>query len=461
FTVDNINMEGAFTIELRNIQNTNAQIVLDDITWTNYAPAAPSTNICTFDGGVSTNPGDLEVKIKDISVIKGYGKDEEWLPLDEVEVEFEVKNKGDYDIKDISLEWGIADSDLNDDWLVEFDEVDSFKLKDGDKDTFTVTFKVDDKDLELDYDEFTGQDYQIVVRVTGELYGTQAEDDSVDGDESCASESSDVSIIDESDFVILDNIELYDMVSCGDNVQITADVWNIGTEDQEDVSVKIYNSALGINKIVTLGDIDSFEDASLNTVVEIPDDAEEGPYTLTFQVLDEDNDVYQNDYDDEDSDSAVLLTVEGGCGTTGESDLVMNAFLESGGKAGEDLLVKVTFLNTQDSSATYLLNAAGFSTWADSASLSPQTITLNAGSSGEVLVTLKVKSGVEGEKTFNMEVISDNQVVLTQPVTVTIQKSSLFSGLSTGGNWFIWVIGALNVILVIAIIIVVIRLLTR
>jgi len=54
------------------------------------------------------------------------------------------------------------------------------------------------------------------------------------------------SIVIESDFVVLDNFDIPDTVQCGDTVTITADAWNIGDNDQDEVSIFVTNKELGI-----------------------------------------------------------------------------------------------------------------------------------------------------------------------------------------------------------------------
>jgi len=58
-------------------------------------------------------------------------------------------------------------------------------------------------------------------------------------------------------------------------VQITADVWNVGDSDQDEVKVVIFNSELGINEVVEIGDINDFDNEVLDAFVEIPSDVEE------------------------------------------------------------------------------------------------------------------------------------------------------------------------------------------
>ena len=74
-------------------------------------------------------------------------------------------------------------------------------------------------------------------------------------------------------------------------------------------------------------------------------------------------------------------------------------------------------------------------------------------------MTFDVKKDVSGEKTFNIEILSENELVLSQPVSVIIEKSgfSFTGGVISGDNWYLWGIGAINFILIIVIIFVAIR----
>jgi len=135
--------------------------------------------------------------------------------------------------------------------------------------------------------------------------------------------------------------------------------------------------------------------------------------------------------------------------------------LVSGGNAGEELVVKATITNTGDS-ATFSLNAAGYSTWASSAVLDQTSVVLATGESKDVLFTFNVKNDVSGDQTFDIEVLSDNQLVVKQPVSVLIEKTGTkfpgFSGnIINKNNWYLWGIGILNVVLVIIIIAVAVR----
>jgi hypothetical protein len=243
---------------------------------------------------------------------------------------------------------------------------------------------------------------------------------------------------------------------------MSADVWNIGSRDQEDVYVLIYNKELGINQKVEIGDIDAFDSEKLNAMVTIPNSAEEKKYIFTFYVYDEDGDVYET----KDDDSSVFYTelnVEGSCLTTPTA--AISAKLDSEAKAGKDLIVKATIVNTGSETKTFAISLDSYSDWAESATTDKTSITLNAGASEDVLITLKVLPDAEGENGFDVEILEGTKYMF-QPVSVTIEKSSFFPSLTGlvsgfGNNAYLYGIGALNLLLIAAIIFVAVKVARR
>jgi len=390
--------------------------------------------------------GDLDLRIRDINTIKGFGDDDNfWYPLDEVEVEIKVENNGDDKIKNIEVEWGLYDV-TNDDWVID-DKENDFSLKSGKDNTLTIKFKLEQ------VNDFQENDYVFYVWANGEV--NDANNTNV-----CDYDSQDpMEITNDDDFVILYDIQSPETASCGSEIQITADVMNLGDTQQDEVSVVISNTELGINKVIDIGDINDFDSEILDTFIEIPSDAEEKTYFLIARVYDDNHDIYETSENNDKSEFSISLKINS-CSVS--SSALISASLESGGKAGENLVVKATITNSGTSSATYTINAAGYAEWASSASIDQSIFTLDKGNSKEILITLAVNKDAVGQKQFNIEVISGNKLVATQPVQVEIQKtSSGFAGITgnvfADGNKYLWGIGILNVILIVFIIIVAIR----
>ncbi len=393
--------------------------------------------------------GNLDIDIDDLSVENGFGKDNEWFPLDEINAKIFVENNGNEKIKNIVVEWGLYDKDTGK--FVVDEEEDDFNLDDGDDKTLNINFKLD-KVNKLESDN----NYVFYAWATGE-------DEETDNKTS-VSDSEDIEVIIESDFVILDNIQILESARCGDEVQITADVWNIGEDDQEGVFIEIFNSELKIGEEILIGDIDAFDKETLDFIFKVPSDAKEKFYTIKLTVYDEDRDIYQNDYDDDKAEFTTSLKIEGAC--VYDPKLTITANLESGGTAGQELVVKSTMTNTDSKTRTFTITASDYESWAELVKINPTSLTLNAGESKEVLLTFNVNSDVSGEQTFDIEILSEEQLIATQPASVLIEKAGFsLTGITgaaiTGENWYLWGIGAFNVILVLIIIIVAVKLVRK
>ncbi len=434
----------SYTANLVINSDIDSKTVLVEITSNNYCESA--------------NPGELDLNIDGISV-NGFSEDDnEWYPTDEVEIEVQVDNNGDEDIDNIEIEWCLYDNE-NKNCVIEETESD-IDVKDGDDETVTFTFTVDPDDLESDV-----TDYTLYVRATGEVA-----DGTFEGDDSCASDSEDIEMMLSDDFVVLSNIKVEPAsVSCGNQATITADVWNIGNDDQDDVSVelRLTDPALKISKTETLDSVDAFDKEDVSFTVEVPKGTAEKTYNINLLVTDEDGDVFEND-DDTKSTFTTQLKVEGNCGPEViETKVIVSPVLESGGKAGEQLVVKVGVTNSGTTSSTFNIDVSGFDDWA-SGDYAPKTLTLNAGQSGDFKVTLTPNQDAVGKQTFSTEIQAQGSTTpVRKTVELDITKASggiKFPGITGGvsgiinkNNWYLWGIGLLNLLLVIVIIVVAVR----
>lgn len=411
------------------------------------------------------NQGDLEISNIEFDILEGFGDDEDyWYPFDEVEITFNIENVGDWDdIKDIKIEACLWDElkgkCIFDEDDMEIDE-DEFDLDSGDDLDVTITLKID-------ADKLTegNRDYTFYVRAIGEIKDKDYEEDEK---ETGISDFKEIDIITDDNFVIIEDIKFQpDTVSCGGIVELTAKAWNVGDEDLEDdeVYVRIYNKELGIDELVEFDSgIGSMDYEKISLSFEVPEDIEEKTYMIKLTVYDDDSlgddDIFKTDEEDSESSYQGFLKVEGSCSVI--PSVSVSANLESEAKAGEDLVVKATLKNTGDKSTTYTLTVESGS-WAVLDSINPTSITLDAEESKDVLITLNVNKDVSGDKVFGIEVISEGETILNQPVPVTVQEQTGFNFLGiTGnmiseGNWYLWGIGALNVLLIVVIIIVALK----
>ena len=474
-------MEIDFTIPLEQARGTYTGTLAP--TTTNYNDSINSLTIILTIGNPPEvqacnalgNPGgDLRVKDIDFNnlgilifqeangnIYLEFGDDDEWFPLDELEIEIEIENNGNDDIDDIEVEWGLYNTKSNE-WVIELDEEDEVNINDDDKEIIDAEFNLEDE-LDVDLDKLNnGKNYRFYVIATGEV-----DDGASPTTQTCAFDSKNVEVVLENDFVVLTDVQFPETVQCGENVQISAKVWNIGEDDQDEVKVEVHNNDLGLfHKTTEIGDIDGFDDDVYTFSFRVPNDAEEKTHSLRFEVLDEDFDVYENDFDDDESAFTLPFRVSGGCTGVSAEGVSVFASLESGGKAGGELVVKAIITNNDDELKTFTVNAEGFSGWASSFTADRTSLVLGAGDSTDVRFTFNVNKDASGSQSFTIKLVSEDNVVTTQPVSVSIEKrSGLFGGLTgsviSSGNAYLWGIGILNVILVLAIIMVAVRVLRK
>lgn len=407
------------------------------------------------------NPDD-HLRIRDITInnkgmevggiSKEFGDDNEWYLLDDIEVEIEVENKGNDDINNIEIEWGLYDNDA-DEFIIDFTDEKDFDLRDDDKDTITISFNLE-KDLDIDLEDLDDGRYEFVVRATG--------DDRETDELICDESSESIDVILPKDFVVLSDVRVPDTVSCGETYTIIGEVYNIGTSDQDDVELRVRSSNLGLDEVIDFNSVNTVDTEKFQFDLAIPDDADEKTYNAIFEVYDEDGDIFESD-DNDDALFSVPIVVRGGlCGAPTANiagDVVGTA------KEGENIVVKATIANIGQKEGIYTVNANGFDTWAEDVQIENGVVTLQPGQSGEVLFTFPAKKDVFGEQLFNIQVFSGGKLVTEEPFVFNIEeKKGIFSGFTGNiignGSSTGTVVGIalINIILVIIIIIIAIRL---
>jgi len=398
----------------------------------------------------------MELEIEEITVT-GFGEeDDEWVPLDEVEVEVRIENtEKDYKLEDVEISWGLYNL-VTGEWVLDEEESD-FNIKDGDEKTLYFTFKLEDPD------EFENDD-TYAFYVWAQAFPEIIEDEV--NNKVCRVVSEDINVIVDSDFLVLDNLQIEGIdlenmeypteVSCGTTLHLTGDIWNIGDSNQEEIEIRIYNYDLGIDELLKIGDVDSFDSESISFEFTIPEGIEEKWYELEFTIQ-EDGDVFENDYVDEDAVFNVLLDVKGNCALP---KALVSAALDEGGKAGRELIIRSTITNTGTKSTSYLVSAVGYSEWASSANVDLSTLILEAGQSADVLITLDVNKDVSGERLFNIEVLSEGELVVSQPLSVSIEKALIGDIFGDNGVLTALIIG-IAIVLIIIIIVLAIRVARR
>lgn len=401
------------------------------------------------------NYGNLDIADVSINVLSGFGDDEDyWYPFDEVEVELEIENNGNWDIDNIEIEWALYTTDGK---KIADDTLNDFNLKESKDETVTFVFMLDE-----DIDDFENEDAILYISARGTIDDNDA--GIHDDEDTCDSYKKSVPVYADDDFIILTDIKINGVelnensldeysLNCGQEITITADAWNIGPDDQEEVSMRIYNNDLGINEMIELGDIDGFDNKEISFNVDLPKEVDSKWYALEIRIFDEDNDMFENSQDDE-AIFNVFFELNGACGFT---EPTISAELLTEAMENQEMTIKVTIKNTGSKDVTYNLNAVGYSSWAELIEISDRDLNLNAGESKEVLFKFKTSKESAGERFFDIEIFSDNQLVTKQPVVVAIEEVENKAKDFIQNNWKLLIIGLVNLILIIAIIIVAVR----
>ena len=405
-----------------------------------------------------------DLEITDVKFDNNDGDDEEWSPLDEIEIEVEVSNNADEKIKDVFVELGLFNSngkniakDLDD---LEDEEIDLGSIKEDDEDTAIFTFTIPA--------DFESENYKLVLKAYS--------DDSDFGEENlCTAQASDLDNTyyheisgereeDEENHIILDNIQVSPTIAqCGETVQVTGELFNIGDEDYEDqVRVTLSIAELGLNLEESVReDFDQGDSEVVEFEFTIPAETTEKLYNLEFRTYyDYDNDDDTYDIVSDDTFLSSFFRVEGNCEVIQKSVSILAELDDETPKAmpGKQIIINAELENTGDVETTYTVSVSGNSAWSDLVSLDPQIVTLAPGTSRDVAIVLSINEDALGKEEFKIRASFDAEMK-EQIVELTIldekeaELGPVVEHLKT--NWFIYLIILVNIILIIAIILVI------
>lgn len=403
-----------------------------------------------------------DLEISDVKISNSDGDDEEWSPLDEVEIEVEVSNNGDEKISDIIVELGLFNQEgkniVKDLEFEDKKEIDLGSIKDSDEDTAIFKFKVPK--------DFDSENYKLTIKA----YSDDKKEENL-----CTSSSSDLNNEfyqtisgtreeDEERHIIVDNIQFSPTIAqCNEKVQVTSEVVNIGDEDYQDqVKITLFNKDLNLNleKIIRK-DMDQGDSEVAEFEFDVPQGTAEKLYTLEFKTY-YDYDEDDNNYDLESDEKFIAtLRVEGNCQITKKA-VRITAELDDEtpeAKPGKQVIVNADIKNTGDVETTYTISVSGNTAWSELVSIEPQ-LTLKAGESRKVAVVLDISEEAEGDKEFTIKATFDGQIadqkVQLSLETAAEQETELGPVVQhLKNNWFIYLIILVNIILIIAIVLVI------
>lgn len=417
-------------------------------------------NFCSA-GQQNTSGLSLDVDVSN----KGDGEDDSWLLLDDMEIDVTFENDKGVDLSDVMIEMGLFDSDgtnVADDLIwtsTDEEKFDAGDVDDSDNADNTFEFQVP-SDLE-------DGDYTLMVKAYS------------DDDDVCISNSNigyykAISIEretdDEKQISIQDLTLDLPTAACDSVVTVTANAYNIGTEDQDAVKFFIYNRELGVSQDIVVTNFDMTDDSKiLEFTFKIPANATEKVYVLDLYSMydydedDDDNNDYANSAFNEKSETTKInLNVKGNClGSAGNASVTAE-FSDETPKAvvGRQVVIEATVKNTGSATTNYSVAVLGNTEWSTVDEIDPATFTLGAGESKKVSIYLDISDDAEAgeEQEFTIKV-THGSTSTSQKVMITPEKGFALSGIfdHIKDNWVIYAIVLVNLILIIAIIIVIVK----
>ncbi len=446
-----------------NTNNLNSGTFTSSVTASSGVISA-STSISLNKGFCSNGAVGGNLSVSNIDVNNDGDKDEEWKPLDQITVEVDVENENnDVDIDDVVVELALFDSSGKDvsgdlDFLNSDEEqIELGDINEDDKETVTFEFIVP-----ADFDEGS---YKLSIKAYSDKTGESKEcTDSSDSDSSADIDIDVNAEDDEGKFIAFDDVTINPTEAvCGESVTLEADAFNVGEDDEDRVNVILESRDFNLNTNYEIRNgLDQGDSERASFTFVVPEGLSDKTYTLELSSeYDYRNGVYR---ESSDESFRVPITVIGCDGSTGGStsgnDVSISASLESDAQPGEELIVKSVIRNTGSSSASFAVDASGYDSWAALNSISSRLVDLDAGESKEITFKFTVDKDAVGERSFFIEAESGDKLERRE-VAVNLESGSSITGSSIlgslGDNSLIWIIGAVNVILILIIIIVAIR----
>lgn len=372
-----------------------------------------------------------DIKISDLDL-----DEDEYRIGEDIILDVDVDNDANKDL-DINVEAFLYD-------VKEQDEIDSFEsdtvdVNDGDTEKFEVEMKFPfDNDLDED------GDFIIFVKAF----------EDGDEDSNCAQDSITVDLErDDNDVVVRDVRVTPEIVSPGDSVEFSVEVLNVGTDDQDEVSIEIVNSELGINQKGNKFDLeragDNDDELTQRFNIQIPASARAKDYSFNVRILDEDGDVYDN------GDAFATLKVAGESKPAASMSLSQQSFELD---AGDSFNLLVNVKNAGNNEQTFIIDVLPSGSWASSVSqivsvagsseklVEIPVIVSDDAEAGSYSATVSLKAGSETLASSNIAVNVKSTTGL-EPVTgETVYRPIL--GRSTTSTIF-WIIGDVALIIII------------
>jgi len=446
------NVAKTYDIEIKVTNKTNStDTASKTINFQDYDYCGDTPNL--------NDNGNIQVSVDDVKTLGGYGDSDTWYINNKMQISFQVDNNANYDLRSGKLYWAIYTTSGT---RIDSGNSDSFSLNSGDEKKIYIEFTLDSH-----LNDLLDSNLILHAKVEGKAYDNNED---YNGNKTCDSYTEKGYSVDGNDFVIPSDIfvngvhmnntnnMIYNQnISCESSVTLTGNLYNIGDSDQSDSYLTIYSPELNVSKVIMFDRIDSLDTESFTYTFKIPSEITQKLYPVALKVYDDNNDVYQ-DTNGHDAVKYVYLNVYGNCVFIAPS---VSAKLSGQARAGRLMTINTTIVNNQNKQMTYDLSLEGTDSFATSASISPSVLVIPAHETLQAQIKMNLKDDSVGTQDFNIIVKTGERKLVTQPVTVTVEKKGFKISDWFNGSVELLIFVIVDAIILIAIILVAIKLSRR
>ena len=219
-------------------------------------------------------------------------------------------------------------------------------------------------------------------------------------------------------------------VTAGRYLVATVRVKNYGEKDEEGIKVKVSIPELGASESDYVDELEADESVtSEELLLRIPVDAKSGAYTVKTTVE------YDEGTEAETREDKINIVSSEYTATSSAEKTVVNVGIESQTlKAGEITVYPIMITNAAGTSKTYTVSVSGVEGWGSAVVQPSNVVTIAAGETSTVSVSLSVNSGASsGEKAFVVEVKSPTKTAqIPLKAVVSGAVKSTWSRVKTG-----------------------------
>ena len=352
-----------------------------------------------------------------------------------IDIEVNVDNNANEDL-DIVVKAILYNIDTNK--KIASEETNSFELEESEDQDVTISLQIPNN---VDFDE--DDEYKIFVKVY---------EDGHEGDY-CSFDKIEVEIDRKKDYVIMDDISAVpSIVEQGETFDLTVDVLNVGTRDQNNVNVRVISADVEIDEKSQSFNLESYdEDANeyrARFTLDVPEDTTPGDYYIQVSLE------YASEYET-DLIKVTVLEASEPVITPIESDVELTVLANNlEARAGDSLTIPVNIRNLADNTVEYTVELSNYEDWASPSS--SKTLLLKAGQ--ETTLYLDLASDIDtalGKHSVTINILKNGQVIDSETISINLVEElgnkvtgSFVSDLFDDKGTFFWIAGDIILVLV-------------